>query len=75
MAGRVEIAGFSTTRYSTKPVSFASPAKTWEISVAETRLTSRGDRGIVTSRFEIINQRGEVAVEGTEKLMIICKPE
>lgn len=48
---------------------------TAKISVAETRLTSKGDRGIVTSRFQVINQRGDVAVEGTEKLMIICKPK
>ena len=46
---------------------------TAKISVEDTRLTSKGDRGIVTSRFQVINQRGEVAVEGTEKLMIICK--
>jgi len=47
---------------------------TAKISVIETRRTSKGDRGIVTSKFKVVNQRGEVAVEGTEKLMITSKP-
>jgi len=46
---------------------------TAKITVAETRLTSKGDRGIVKSRFEVMNQRGEVALEGEETLMIICR--
>ncbi|NIB41710.1 dehydratase [Pseudomaricurvus alkylphenolicus] len=47
---------------------------TANIKVMETRLTSRGDRGTVKSRFQIVNQRGEVCVEGTETLLMQCKP-
>ena len=48
---------------------------TAKIKVVETRLTRHGDRGIVKSSFRVLNQRGEVAVEGTETLMISCKPK
>ncbi len=46
-----------------------------KISVIDTRLTRHGDRGIVQSKFQVINQRNEVAVEGTETLMIRCQPK
>ncbi len=48
---------------------------TARISVVNTRITSHGDRGIVQSKFQVINQRNEVAVEGTETLMIRCQPK
>jgi len=48
---------------------------TAKISVVNTRLTSHGGRGIVQSKFQVINQRNEVAVEGTETLMIRCQPK
>lgn len=40
------------------------------LSVAEKRLTSKGDRGIVTLRVEVRNSAGEVLQEGTNLLMV-----
>lgn len=45
-----------------------------KIVVAEKRLTSKGDRGIIKSNFSVMNQRDEVTLEGEETLMILCRP-
>ncbi len=54
---------------------FIGDTITAKIKVVETKLTSKGDRGIVKSSFQVVNQRDEVAVEGDETLMIICRPK
>lgn len=53
---------------------FIGDTITGKIRIAETKLTSSGDRGVVTSAFQVVNQRGEVVVEGEESLMMLCKP-
>ncbi len=45
------------------------------IDVVETKPTRKGEGGIVKSRFQVVNQRGEVVIEGHETLLIQCKPE
>ncbi|MCW5656954.1 MAG: MaoC family dehydratase N-terminal domain-containing protein [Burkholderiaceae bacterium] len=40
------------------------------VEVAEKRETSRPDRGVVAFRRQVINQRGEVVVEGVWKLLV-----
>ncbi len=45
------------------------------MTVVETKPTSKGEGGIVKSRFEIVNQRGELTMEGHETLLIQCRPE
>lgn len=43
-------------------------------TVAEARLTSAGDRGVVTFAREIVNQRGEVVQEMTAAMLFKCRP-
>ena len=45
-----------------------------EIEVAGKRETKRADRGILTLRFEVKNQKGEVVQEGTNELMVLRAP-
>lgn len=40
------------------------------VTVADKRLTRRADRGILTLRFELTNQNGEVVQDGTNLLMV-----
>lgn len=40
------------------------------VAVAETRPTSRGDRGVVTFDTEVLNQRGEVVQRGQRVLLL-----
>lgn len=41
-------------------------------TVTEVRQTSKPDRGIVTFSLELLNQRGENAFTGSEKIMVRC---
>ncbi|WP_286793156.1 MaoC/PaaZ C-terminal domain-containing protein [Microbacterium sp. UBA3394] len=41
--------------------------------IESTRLVSRGDRGIVRRRLELINQRGEVVQCGIITVMVLCR--
>ena len=41
-----------------------------EVEIVDKRETSKADRGIVTYRHEVTNQRGEVVLEATVKRMI-----
>lgn len=40
------------------------------ISIIEMRSTSKPDRGILTLKFDVTNQRGDTVQEGTNKLMV-----
>ncbi|GAA4728262.1 hypothetical protein GCM10023350_09260 [Nocardioides endophyticus] len=42
--------------------------------VLETRLTSKGDRGVVTVRRTIFNQRQEVVQQMVSKMLFRCRP-
>lgn len=44
------------------------------LTIEETRLTSRGDRGIVRRRLELLNQRDEVVQTGIITVMALCRP-
>lgn len=44
------------------------------LTIEETRLTSRGDRGIVRRRLELLNQRDEVVQSGIITVMALCRP-
>ena len=45
-----------------------------EIEVTDKRETRRPDRGIVTLRFAVKNQRGETVQQGTNELMVLRRP-
>jgi acyl dehydratase len=45
------------------------------IEIVSKRLTSKGDRGIVERRFELVNQRAEIVQEGQLDVMIRLAPE
>jgi acyl dehydratase len=47
---------------------------TVEVEVVDKRETKKPDRGVVTYRHEVTNQRGEVVLEATVKRMIKRKP-
>lgn len=51
------------------PVFVGDTLEVW-VEVTAARLTSRGDRGVVTTRNEIRNQRGEVVMVFTPSRMI-----
>jgi len=40
------------------------------LRIAGKRRTSRGDRGLIERRFELLNQRGEVVQEGTIPILV-----
>jgi len=44
------------------------------LTIEDTRLTSRGDRGIVRRRLELLNQRDEVVQSGIITVMVLCRP-
>ena len=41
-----------------------------EVEVTEARLTSKGDRGLVRSRNQVVNQRGETVLEYNPRRML-----
>ena len=45
------------------------------VTVSEKRETSKSDRGILSFRREVINQRGETVVEGVWKLLVSRAPQ
>jgi 3-hydroxybutyryl-CoA dehydratase len=49
---------------------FIGDTITLKNKVEEKRLTSKGDRGIVTWRKQVVNQRGEVVQEGMTMTMV-----
>lgn len=51
------------------PVCVGDTLEVW-VEVTAARLTSRGDRGVVTTRNEVRNQRGEVVLVFTPSRMI-----
>jgi 3-hydroxybutyryl-CoA dehydratase len=42
--------------------------------IADKRLTSKKNRGIITLTIEGVNQNGEVVQEGTNQIMVLCRP-
>lgn len=46
-----------------------------QVEVAEKSGTSRTDRGVVAFRRRVLNQRDEIVVEGTWKLLVRRQPE
>jgi acyl dehydratase len=45
------------------------------VTIAETRLTSDGKRGIVGRTFAVMNQRDEIVQEGRSPVMVRLRPE
>ena len=45
-----------------------------EVEVKEARVTSRGDRGVLNSRFELVNQRDETFMHYDMQQMVLCRP-
>ncbi|WP_068401825.1 MaoC/PaaZ C-terminal domain-containing protein [Kribbia dieselivorans] len=45
-----------------------------EMEITSTRMTSKGDRGIVGRLYRLINQRGEVVQSGEMPAMILARP-
>lgn len=52
-----------------KPI-FIGDTVTLRTTVLEARLGSKGDRGVVTRRMELLNQRNEVVQGGVTKVMV-----
>jgi acyl dehydratase len=52
-----------------KPL-FAGDRLSATVTVTDKRSTRRGDRGILTLRFEVHNGNGDVVQEGTNLLMV-----
>ena len=52
---------------------FAGDTLHVECEVIEARLTSKGGRGLVRTRNNIVNQKGEVVIEYTPLRMIKCR--
>lgn len=52
-----------------QPVYVGDTLEVW-VEVTDARMTSRGDRGVVTTRNEVRNQRGEVVMVFTPSRMI-----
>ena len=44
------------------------------LSIKDKRLTSKGTRGIITLQIEGRNQDGAVVQEGTNQIMVLCRP-
>ncbi|MEU6343616.1 MaoC/PaaZ C-terminal domain-containing protein [Streptomyces sp. NPDC046977] len=44
------------------------------VAILSTRLTGRGDAGILNRRFALLNQRDQVAQEGNIDLMVALRP-
>jgi acyl dehydratase len=44
------------------------------VTIESTRLTSRGDGGVLARRVALLNQRGEITQEGRLDLMVSCRP-
>lgn len=44
------------------------------LTIAEKRLTSKGNRGIVTLEIEGLNQDEEIVQSGTNQIMVMCRP-
>jgi acyl dehydratase len=40
------------------------------LTVADLQESSKGDKGVITIKFEVINQRGEMTTEGFLKLLL-----
>lgn len=56
----------------TAPV-FIGDTVRFRLTITEVRRTSRGDRGVVGRRFELLNQRDEVVQQGHIDLMVRAK--
>jgi len=54
---------------------YAGDRVSGRLSVGARRLTSRGDRGILTLEMELRNGRAEVVQDGTNLLMVHRRPE
>jgi acyl dehydratase len=44
------------------------------LRVKDKRLTSKGDKGLVTYQCSTINQRGEIVQDGEWLIMVACRP-
>lgn len=42
--------------------------------IADKRLTKKGNRGIITLDIKGMNQNGEIVQEGTNQIMVLCRP-
>jgi 3-hydroxybutyryl-CoA dehydratase len=45
-----------------------------QLTVSGKRLTNKGNRGIITLDIRATNQNGEVVQEGTNQIMVLCRP-
>jgi len=44
------------------------------LTIAEKRLTSKGNRGIITLDIKGLNQHGATVQEGVNQIMVLCRP-
>ena len=45
------------------------------VTVLEARLTSKGDKGILNSRFDCVNQRGEIFLHYEMQQLVLSRPD
>lgn len=45
-----------------------------ELVVTDKRLTSKGNRGIVTLEIKGLNQTGDIVQQGVNQIMVLCRP-
>ena len=65
--------GFKEWKY-TGPI-FVGDTVTLKITVVNTRVTSKKDRGILTLKRELLNQDGKVVQEGLSNILVSTRPE
>lgn len=46
-----------------------------EVTVLSARETSRGDKGVLNSRFEIVNQKGDVVMHYEMQQLVLKRPD
>jgi 3-hydroxybutyryl-CoA dehydratase len=56
--------------YSFRAPVFANDRLSATVEVTHKRTTSRGDRGLLTLRFEVRNQNGEIVQDGSNLLLV-----
>jgi len=46
-----------------------------QLQITDKRLTSKGNRGIITLDIRATNQHSEVVQQGTNQIMVLCRPQ
>lgn len=69
------IAMLSVSDWSFRAPIFIGDTIRLELSIVSTRLTKRGNSGIVVRRLRILNQDDTIVQEGTITVMVACRPD